>query len=433
MSVDLEAEIRGTRAQLAAAKADEAKFRLDAETLVAKRKGEGAKLLEDVAVFNEIDAAYKLADGKADEVSHLQSALAKALGWVGEAATESKDGSLNQHEARTMIARLTQSPEYARMRAEVQSRGIEGANMGSVSLASREETMSGLLRLNTTVDNTSGSGGGLIWSDRKTDIVVPIAQRRVRLLDLITVGTTDSDTVEFVRETTHTDAAAETAYGTAIPESAYGYTKDSTTVKRVGHFVPATEGALMDAGQLDTILRANLQSGVLRRTESQIYSAGGGTGEDFLSILDASRTGVQTQARGSLTYHDVFHKAITKIRLAKLDGENDPNAFVINPTDWESLVLETDDNGNYIHRQVGTQEPTTVWGMVPVITTLATQGTAVAADWTQAVLWVRSGVVVSTTNSHSDWFLKGLIAMKAEYRAAFDVLQEAAFIKITGL
>lgn len=433
MSVDLEKEIRDTRARLASAKSEETTLRAAADALVAKRKGEGADLLGDVAVFDEIDAAYKAADGVADQVVQLNANIATALGWVAEAAS-GPQGKLSTHEARTIAARIMETPAYSKMAEQIKLNGFDGANMGAVQLASRDETMDGLLRMNTPpIDNTAGSAGGIIWSDRRTNLIVPIAQRRVRLLDVITVGTTDSDTVEFVRETTHTDAAAETAYGSALGEANYGYTKDSTTVKRVGHYTAATEGALMDAGQLQTLLQSNLQAGVMRRTESQIYSAGDGVGEDLLAITDASRSGVQSLARGSDTYHDVFHKALTLIRLANLAEDNEPNAFVINPSDWEQIVLEKDDNGNYINHVVGANEPLSLWGISPVITTLATQGTSLFGDFTQAVLWVRSGVVISATNSHSDWFTKGLVAVKAEYRAAFDVLQEAAFVKVSGL
>lgn len=433
MKIDLENDIKETRARLASAKSDEAKLRTDAEQLVAKRKGEGADVLGDPAVFDEIDAAFKLADEKAQECVNLNASIGKALGWVAERAVDGKEGKLETHEARNMIERLCASPIYQEMVEKVKLAGFDGANMGAVQLASREETLAGLLRLNTTVDNSTPGGGGLIWSDRK-DIVVPLPQRRVRLLDVITVGTTDSDTVEFVRETLETNNAAETPYGTALPESAYAWNKDVTTVKRVGHWVPATEGALMDAGQLDTILRGKLSNGVLRRTESQIYSGGNGIGENFLSIMDASRAGVQVLdfATAGLSRHDIFHRAMTLIRLSNLDGDNDANAFVINPSDFEEIVLETDDNGNYLHGG-GATEPTSIWGVTPVVTNLASSGTTLFGDFTQAVLWVRSGVVISTTNSHADFFPKGLVAMKAEYRAAFDVLQEAAFVKITNL
>lgn len=427
--MDLEKEIREAQSALATAKSEEASLRAKANQLVEEKRRAGVDILADEAVFNEVDEAFKHADGKAADVATLNARVAKALGWVAEKASE-PGFSLDSHEAKTISARLLANEGYRAYQARLEAVGNSADGFVPVEVAKRDELIEGL-RLNTTVDNTSGSGGGLIWSDRK-DIVVPMAQRRVRLLDIIQIGTTNSDTVEFARETSHTDAADGTPYGTALSEAAYGWTKDSTTVKRIGHFVPATEGALMDAGQLDTLLRGSLQSGVIRETERQIYSGAGS--DDLIGITDSSRSSVQTQAVGAETYGKYWHaihKAITKIRVSNLDGTNDPTAVVINPAAWEEIVLSQDANGNYINagRDV---EPTTVWGLPVVVTNLASSGTALVGDFSQAVLWVRSGVAVSTTNSHSDWFLKGLIAFKAEYRGAFDVLKEDAFVKVTG-
>ena len=147
---------------------------------------------------------------------------------------------------------------------------------------------------------------------------------------------------------------------------------------------------------------------------------------------DAARSAVQTQARGVMSYHDVFHKAITKVRVANLFEDYEPNAFVITPQDYENLVLEKDLDGNYLNHRGVTEIPT-LWGLTPVVTNLAASGTALVGDFSQAILWLREGVTVSMSDQHSDFFLKGLVAIKSEGRVAFDVMQEAAFVKVTGL
>ena len=59
--------------------------------------------------------------------------------------------------------------------------------------------------------------------------------------------------------------------------------------------------------------------------------------------------------------------------------------------------------------------------------------TGIVGDWRQAALWVRDGVQVLASDSHSDFFTKNLIAILAEMRAAFGVLMPKAFCKVTGL
>jgi hypothetical protein len=59
-----------------------------------------------------------------------------------------------------------------------------------------------------------------------------------------------------------------------------------------------------------------------------------------------------------------------------------------------------------------------------------TEGVAVVADWRLAVLWDRMRVSISVSNQHSDFFIRNLIAILAEMRAAFGVLRPAAFIEV---
>lgn len=426
--MDFTKEIENARKLRADKVAEEARLRAEADTTVERLRGEGVNPLTNAKAFEEVDAAYLRADTVKGEIAGIDAAIAKTLERVGETADLGKGSS--QREAQDVAMRFIQSAEIAALResGRLNSSGAR-VDTAPVEVLTREEFVENV-RLRTTVDNTSGSGGGLIWSDRLS-AVVGIPLRRVRFLDLISIDTTDSDTIEYARETTHTDAAAGTAFGTALPESAYGFTKDSTTVKRVGHWVPATKGALADAGQLRGILNRNLLGGYGRELERQVWT-GSGSGEELLGFLN--NYGGSTQAVGSETYGKytiAFHKALTLIRLQEI--ENEPSAMVIHPAAWEKIVLEQDSQGNFLLGRNANGDIPSLWGMVPVITTLAASGTAVLGDWSQVVLWVREGVTVSASDSHSDFFLKGLVAVKAEGRNATAVMQKKAFCKVTGL
>lgn len=425
--MDFEAEIKQLRAKRADATAREASLRSEADTLVEKLRGEGTNPLTDPTAFDSVDKAYLRSDEVRDEIAGYDKALSRALEIAGEKATErgpkGGNGTVEAREAATIAQRFHEHAQIVALRESGALRHDARVETMPIQVLTRDEYMDGL-RLRTTIDNSSGSAGGLIWSDRRPNLVVPIPQRRVRLLDVISIDSTDSDTIEYVRETTHTDAAAGTPYGTALPESAYGYTKDNTTVVRVGHWVPATKGALADAGQMRGIIDRNLMQGQTRVLESQVWNGGGGN--DLTGFLGQI---TQSQARSSDSYHDAFHKSITKIRLQELD---DPSAFMINPSDYEKIVLEKDLDNNYINHR-GVNEINTLWGMAPVVSTLAASGTSVVGDFSQVVLYVREGIVVAASDSHSDFFLKGLVAVKAEGRYASVLLQPKAFCKVTGL
>ncbi len=425
MPVDLEQDIVKLRGQLREVESDHTRERAAADQLVAEMRESGADLTAPDN-FAKVDEAYKRADALRDAAAELRTRQGRLLEIAGERAAERADSS-ERREARTIAERYLRSAEYQNaVRSNKFSMRNTHVDVDPVEVATREETIDGL-RMRTTVDNSAGSGGGVIWSDRHEDLIVMIPQRQVRLLDVITIGSTDSDTVEWTAETTHTDNAAETPYGTSAPESAYGWTKQSTGVKRVPHFVPATKGAVADGGQLQTLLQNNLQGGLRRRVESQVYN-GDGTGENLKGILQFS--GLGSISRGTDTRFDAVHKAITNVRLNYFD---EPTVIGIHPTDFENVILEKDANGNYVHGRAASEGTVqTIWGLVPVVSPVFASGTPLVGDYSQATLWVRAGLSIAMSDSHQDFFIKGLIAILAELRCAHAVTQAKAFCKVTS-
>src|SRR5690606_26626349 len=60
--------------------------------------------------------------------------------------------------------------------------------------------------------------------------------RQVRVTQLVNVTTTDSDMVTYVRQTTRTPAAAETAPATAYSEASYVFEDADAPVRDIGHW-----------------------------------------------------------------------------------------------------------------------------------------------------------------------------------------------------
>lgn len=424
---DFEQEVTALRDTIRDAEKRHASERAAADKVRADLRASGVDFAKDKDAFDKVDEAYRSADALRDEISDLRSREARIMEIAGHEVRDATNDGERDARRGSVADRFLRSKEYQEV-LRSGSLSMVGARIHSnpVEVQTRDELLAGL-RMRTTVDNSAGSGGGVIWSDRREDLIVPTPVRRISVLDVITIGTTDSDTVEWTKETTTTDAAAETAYGTAASEAAYGWTKQSTTVKRIPHFVPATKGSLADSGQLRTLLTSRLQRGVNLRVETQVV-AGDGTGDNLTGIKVVSGTG--SIALGSDTRFDAVHKAITNVRT---NAYTEPGVIGLHPSDYEDLVLEKDADGNYVHgRSASEASVTTVWGLVPVVSTVFSTGTAVVGDYSEAVLWLRDGVSVAMSDSHSDFFTKGLVAILAEARAAFAVLQPKAFCKITG-
>ena len=192
-------------------------------------------------------------------------------------------------------------------------RGGFQAKLADMSVAEVKTLITGL---------SDTSGGAFVFSDVKPYVAQP--RRQPRLFDLITTGSTVSDTVEYARQTTFTNVAAETAEATATstgtkPEATIAFERVTEYVRTIAHYIPATRRALADVGQLSTLIDSQLRYGLELRLEGQIV-AGGGTGEDLKGILNQSN--ILTQALSTDSVADAIHKAVTQIRL----GTSSPTA-----------------------------------------------------------------------------------------------------------
>ena len=279
------------------------------------------------------------------------------------------------------------------------------------------------------------SGGAFITNERKEYVAQPRRPRRI--LDLITIGQTGSDVVEYARQTAFTNVAAETAEATSTdtgtkPEATIAFEKVTAAVRTIAHWIPATRRSLADVPQLRTLIESQLIYGLEYRLESQVVN-GGGTGEDLTGILNTSNIGSQAKSTDSVA--DAIHKAITTCRLAFVE----PNGVAMHPTDWQLLRLARDDagsvagSGGYLWGPPSTQGEQQVWGLPVAVTPAVPDDTALVGDWTKAVLWLREGAQVLASDSHSDFFVKNLVAILAELRAAFGVTMPQAFAKVTSL
>jgi hypothetical protein len=258
--------------------------------------------------------------------------------------------------------------------------------------------------------------------------------RQLMLRDVITSGSTTSDVVEFARQLAMTNAAAPvpttlvdaddatptTAEGFK-PQSIFTFEKVTQNVKTIAHWLAATKRSLSDVGQLRTLIDSFLRFGLEEELEDQIIS-GDGTGENFPGITTTS--GVQAQAF-SVNSIETIRKAITKVSLV---GRARPTAVAIHPSDDEALDLAKDTQNRYYGNGPFGTGPSTIWGLPRVVTEAVPVGWAYVADWRFAALWDREDAVITATDSHKDFFVRNLIAVLAELRAAFGIIRPAAFV-----
>lgn len=258
--------------------------------------------------------------------------------------------------------------------------------------------------------------------------VVEFATRPIQVADLIPQIDTTQAAVQYMEETTFTNAAAELAEGGTYPEATLAFTEQTSLVRKLAVFLPVTDEQLEDVPQIRGYIDNRLPFMIRQRLDTQILS-GNGTAPNLRGIMNV--VGIQTQAKGTDPGPDAIYKAMVKVEVT---GQAVTNAVIMHPNDWQNIRLLRTADGLYIWGNPSDSGPERVWGLRVVRAQAATAGTAIVGDFANFIqLAVRSGIDTQVSNSHSTFFAEGKQALRADMRVALVVYRPAAFCQVTGL
>lgn len=283
------------------------------------------------------------------------------------------------------------------------------------------------MRVNAnTITGQSGSpavnSDTLVQADRLAGIV-PGAFRSLRVKDVLPVGTTTSNAVEYTRELAFTNNAAETAEAAQKPESSLTFELVTANVATIAHFIKVSKQVLDDASALESYIDNRLRYGVELRYDNQLLN-GNGTGQNISGITDTGNNTAFTPVTGENAL-DSINRMIEKVRLAEYMA----TAIMLNPADWhaiERLKVGTSDD-RYIIGNPSSDMGNRLWGLPVVVTNSLAAGKAVVGDFQNAYqVFDRQGVVVEMFEQDSDNVQKNLLTVRAEARGTLATFVPAA-------
>lgn len=305
--------------------------------------------------------------------------------------------------------------------------GVAGSGMPDAKAILHSPAVQVAPNLKALITGESETAAGALLLPDFRGLVDQVYGRQLTIADLITTGATNSDAVEYARITSVSNAASPTAEATAVsgasgfaPESGVFMERAVAPVREVKHWLPVTARALADAPELASLTDAFLRYGIAEEVEDQVM-AGDGSGENMEGILSVSGTLGQSFDSDIVT---TLRKAITNVRV---NGRARPSAVLLNPEDNELLDLLTVGAAGFVFGGPTGASIQSFFGIPRVESTAVPKGTAIVADFREAVLLSRSAVNVQLSNQHSDFFLRGLVAVLATARAAFFVRRPSAF------
>ena len=254
------------------------------------------------------------------------------------------------------------------------------------------------------VKNTLTGGDATVAPDRRPGIV-PGASNVLTIESLYNSVGTSSNAIEYTKEASFVNNAAEAAEGAVKAETDVTFSLVSTPIATVAHWIKISRQLAMDNTALAAYVEARMRYGVQRRVETQLVS-GNGTAPNISGFLDAGNFvahGYAAAALGAtLPRLVLIRKMIADLEVAGYA----PDAIVLNPADWANIeidLLVTPSNAVRVtYSAIG--QPL-LWG-VPVVKSVgqAADTVSVGAFRQHGTIYTREGVVVQISASGSDSF-----------------------------
>jgi HK97 family phage major capsid protein len=284
-----------------------------------------------------------------------------------------------------------------------------------------------LKQIEPTVGDNDDADRAPVWPDQIPEIFFDPGQRMLTLRDLMNVGQTQSNSVEYFMETEFnpSGAASQEAEGETKTKQKMQFAKKNAPVETIAAWLPVSRQVIEDQAMLQSHIDSRLIYAVNKELEDQILFGDGQSG-NLLGIH--STPGVETigAPTGGDTAIDHIRKAIAVVR----SSEYAATGIIIHPNDWASIELQKGSDNHYIWVSVPDGGASRLW-RVPVIETTAMQeGRFLSGSFgLGAQLWDRMASTIRISENVNDYFVRNLIAVLAELRVALTVYRPGAFVK----
>lgn len=279
--------------------------------------------------------------------------------------------------------------------------------------------------LKSITEGTTGTGaiGDLIQPQRRQGII-EAPQRQLVVRDLLSVGRTTSNSIEYVKESGFYNNAAPVAEGALKPESSLEFSIENTPVRTIAHWIRATKQVLADIPMLQSYINNKLLLGLALEEEEQLL-IGDGTGQNLLGLIPQATPLQSSRVRATDTRIDVVRRAMGQIRLAEYRA----TGIMMHPDDWEEIELTKTDEGSYVWANPRGLLGPTLWGLPVVDTTALNPGEFLVGNFKQAAtIWDREDAVIDLSTDDRDNFIRNLVTIRAEKRLGLEVSREEALV-----
>lgn len=275
----------------------------------------------------------------------------------------------------------------------------------------------------TTISSSAvgSSTPGILVPERVGGLIVT-SDRIPRVRDLLARATTQNNVVEWVKVNAFTNNASYQVEASDKAESALTFTIDYAPVRTLAHWIPATRQVLSDWPQLQGYIDNRLMYGLKYKEDVELLF-GDGLGSHMTGLCTDATAYAGTYAAAGDTKIDVVNNALAELEAAEYMADG----IIINPVDWRKIQKIKEEQGGtnkgaYIMGGPRTTGAPNIWDTPIVKTTAMPVGSFLVGNFQIAAqIFDREGAQIDISTEHSDFFVKNLVAIRAEERLALVV------------
>lgn len=287
-----------------------------------------------------------------------------------------------------------------------------------------------LNKLRVEVKNTLVGADANVAPDRKVGVVAG-AYLPFSMEALLPNTPTSSNAIEFTKEASFTNNAAEAAEAAQKGESALTWSLVNMPVSTVAHFIKISKQLAADNTALAAYVNSRMTYGVNQKVDTQLVVGDGSAPNISGTFKSGNYTAHGYTAANITAFPATTLKRFALIRkvIGDLFAAGYPaTAVILNPADWASMEIElmTVAAGQTLY-SVGAGGEPRLFGL-PIVQSIGlTAGNFQVGAFSEAyMVYNREGVVLEMSDSDGDNFQKNLVTLRAERRLALATEKPAA-------
>lgn len=259
------------------------------------------------------------------------------------------------------------------------------------------------------------------------------ALRSDHIRSLIPQGSTNAQTISYVKEANVENGAATVAEGSTLAQSDIDLVESTVKLEKIGTYMRITEEMINDIPALTSFLSARVPERILAVEDNQILN-GDGTSPNIDGLF-TDGTAFVTGAGGafyqsveSANEYDVLIAGLNQLQLANYKA----NVILLNPTDLHKIVLLKSTANEYLKNQIYQGLQPSIAGVPIVTNTAVTAGKFLMMDSNRATqFWIRQNLAVEFSREDSTNFRDGFVTVRATERVATTNYETAAIVQGT--